>query len=252
MFTFFHRTPVIHIDAFTYSSNVYEYVPLIEANRALPDFWKELENPDPVSRIDPDRGYVVERKSTLKNCRGMIELYKRGFIVENWSDISLSVDANGYYFYHIDLDRPQTHPISQFGKGFSEFSHLKLISPWLIKEKTGVMFHCAPTLWSHEKYDFIIPPGVLDFKTNHAINVNIMLRRKEQPYEIVIEFGQPLYHLVPLSDQKIKLKNHLVSQPEFDKLKIHHANSFWGWRRIDKLVKRNNERKKKCPFGFSG
>jgi hypothetical protein len=246
----FNKTPHIFVDAFTYSPSVYEYTPLVRASQAVPEYWKKLDNPDPITGVDGNGGYFVRRHSTIKNCKGMIELYKRGFIIENWSDISLMIEDQGYKFYYADLESPKSHPKEQFGEGFKNFHHLKLMSPWLVKEKTGVKFHCSPTLWSHENYDFIMPPGILDFKSNHAINLQIMLRKRPTPYEITIEFGQPMAHFIPISDKKIKLKNHLVDQMEFNKLKIHPANTFWGWRKIDKLIKRNDERESKCPFGF--
>lgn len=249
MFTFFHRTPVIHVDGFTFSPSVYEYAPLTRAVDAVPEFWKSLPNPDPSYFVD-DRGtFRVERHSTLKNCYGFIELYKRGFVLENWSAIAVMVEKNGYKYYYADLDNPQSHPLEQFGNGFNGFFHLKLISPWLIREKTGVKFHFGPTSWSHEKYDFVMPPGVLDFKMNHAAHVNILLRPRPDPYQFVIEFGEPLAHIIPLTDKKIELKNHLVDQLEYDRLKIHTANSFMGWRKVVKLMDRNEQRGK-CPFGF--
>jgi hypothetical protein len=251
MFSFFHRTPKITVDCFTYSPSVYEYAPVVRAIRAVPDFWKALPNPDPYSGFNDDGTLFVRRDSTLKNCLGFIELYKRGFIIENWSAIHLFVEQEGFRFYNADLDMPQSHPKSQLGEGFKYFHHLKLISPWLLREKTGVNFVCIPTTWSHEKYDFAMPSGVLDFKLNHAVNINIMLRIYQQPYETTIEFGHPLVHFIPLSEHHLEVKNHLVDQLEYDKLKIHPANSFMGWRRIHKLVRRNEERNNgKCPFGF--
>lgn len=250
MISIFNKKPQIHVDAFTYSPSVYEYTPLVKANQALPEFWKKLDNPDPISGVDTSGEYFVRRHSTVKNCKGIIELYRRGFIIENWSDISLLVENEGYKFFYCDLESPKSHPLEQFGEGFKGFFHLKLMSPWLVKEKTGVKFHCSPTLWDHENFDFIMPTGVLDFKSNHALNLQIMLRKRENPYEMRIEFGQSMAHFIPLTDKNITLKNHLVDRLEYDKMKIHPANSFWGWRRVDKLIKRNEMRQSKCPFGF--
>lgn len=249
MFTFFHRTPEINVDGFTFSPSVYEYAPLVRAVDTVPEFWKSLANPDPKHYVDEQDGYRVIRQSTLKNCYGFIELYKRGFILENWSAIAFLVEQEGYRFYYADLDQPQSHPKEQLGSGFTDFHHAKLISPWLIKEKTGVKFHFGPAAWSHDKYDFVMPPGILDYRMNHATHVNLLLRAKPEPYNITIEFGEPLAHIIPLTDKKIKLTNHLVDQFEYDKLKIHTANSFMGWRKVVKLMDRNEQRGK-CPMGF--
>ena len=52
-----------------------------------------------------------------------------------------------------------------------------------------------------------------------------------------------------LSKKQVVFKNHLVSDTEFKKLKVHSSASFKGWRSITKLIKRNKDREnQKCPF----
>jgi hypothetical protein len=247
MFTFFHKTPEVNVDAFTYSASVFEYTPLVRAISAVPDFWKNLPAATIETSKDEQGDLRVERTSNLKNCAGFIDLYRTGFILENWSAITVSVGEDGYRYYYADLEQPSFHPLEQLGEGFKGYRHIKLISPWLMKEDTGIKFHFGPAAWSHEKFDFVIVPGVADFKMNRVTHVNMLLRPKPEEYSFTIEFGEPLVHLVPLTEKRVTLKTHLIDKEEYIKLEKKTNNSFLGWRRIKKLMDRNEQRSE-CPF----
>ena len=68
--------------------------------------------------------------------------------------------------------------------------------------------------------------------------------------EFVINIGQPLVQLIPITEKKLNFKNHLIDKNEYDKIHISSEKwSFYGWRKVLQLRKRNKERGT-CPFGF--
>ena len=69
-----------------------------------------------------------------------------------------------------------------------------------------------------EKYfeDITILPGVLNFKNQNTANINLFLERKNNKF--LIEHNTPLIYCIPLSDAKLEIKNHLVSDQEFKHL----------------------------------
>jgi hypothetical protein len=78
-------------------------------------------------------------------------------------------------------------------------------------------------------------------------NINIFLPKNN--YEFEISIGQPLVHLIPLSDKNLKIKNHLVTQEEHIKMVNVVGVSYYGWRKKMELIFRNEKRKEnKCPF----
>ena len=54
MFSFFHRTPTIHVDCFTYDVNVYENTPIVRTSKTMPDWWKELDAYKPDLKVEED------------------------------------------------------------------------------------------------------------------------------------------------------------------------------------------------------
>ena len=185
----------------------------------------------------------------MKTCYGFVELFKRGLVIENWCDLAIKTFNNSSevkYIYSFG-DNPVPHNKTQYGKGFPNHNHIKLISPWRFREKTGIKFHFAPMLWNLDSYDFIILTGILNFNINLDTNINIMLPKKDNEY--IIKIGTPLIQIIPLSESEIIQKNHLITYEEYNQIaKVN--KSYYGWRGIDKIMKRNNERKSKCPFRF--
>lgn len=242
MFSFFHRTPEIHLDCFTYMTHIYEMTPIVYAMNAVPEWWKKLDK----SELSFDwKHFTSPRKTmTMKTCYGFLELYKRGVILENWCDLKIKVEPNGFRYMFSDGQKPEEHSRHQIGTGFKDFHQLKLSSPWIFKEKTGVKFHFNGTMWDLEDYNFRVVPGVVDFRLNGYTNVNIMIPKIECEYSIPV--GQSLAHIIPLSEKNLKIKNHLISRQEYDTISRHSSSLYMGWRGVKKLLDRNKERK--CPY----
>ena len=47
-----------------------------------------------------------------------------------------------------------------------------------------------------------------------------------------------------------RIHNHIVTEEELKTKTYNVIGTSMGWRRTISLVRRNNERQKKCPFGF--
>ena len=65
MMHFFKRSEV-HLDCFTYRTDVIEYAPVVNAIEVIPDWWREL----PKSIIDN-----FSPAPTMKTCVGMSDYY---------------------------------------------------------------------------------------------------------------------------------------------------------------------------------
>ena len=247
MFTFFHKKPVIHVDCFTYFETIYEMTPIVNTIKTVPDWWKNLKRYH--TEVDHDNLNDFRKGLNAKSCYGFLELYKRGLVIESWCDMSIIVTPQKFKFVSSYGMRPVEHPRSQIGEGFKNWQHIKLSSPWKLSEKTGVKFVWIATEWALDNYDFKILPGILDYRIQKATNVNIMLPSKNIEYRI--DIGQPLVQIIPLQDDKrLEYKNHLIDKQEWDKKGEETISSFFGWRTSKKIRDRNDEREKKCPFGF--
>lgn len=246
MFSFFHRTPEIQLDCFTSDNLVYMSTPIIKAGKAIPDWWKELRPHEPMFHHTSEEPFHLVENPTARDCYAIIELYKRGVIVENWTDIAFRTENKSYNYWYAHGVPPEDHPRRQLGNSFPDHHHIKLISPWCFREKTGAKFIWLGAEWSLDKYEIKVLPGVLNFDIISQINVNMMFPMRDGIFTLTA--GTPLVHLVPLSEKKLRVRNHLVTKQEFDKLSLNSSKmSFFGWKKGIQLRKRNKERGT-CPF----
>jgi hypothetical protein len=240
MFTFFHRRKKIVVDCFTDDIFAFEYAPIVRGSKAFPDWWTKLPISNPT-----DTNFSIENKN-MRKCYGFLELFKRSIIIPAWTDLRFKVTPNnGYTWLKSSGPEPVEHNKSQYEGGFSNYYHSKLTNPWYFKEKTGVHFLFTASTWNLENYDFIIPPGILEFKYNHATNVNILIPKKKEDYSFFLSTGKPLVHLIPIENSKIDLRIHLVTPDEMKKT-VSHPSSLTG---VYPLFEMRNKQKK-CPFGF--
>jgi len=252
MFSFFHRTPEIHLDCFTCDNDVYMNTPIVKAGKTFPDWFKELPKAEHRFLIDEKtENHLHKTNHNLKNCQGFLELYKKGIVLESWCDYHMEMNMENltpHYWWSGLGGGIHFHAKSQIGNGFTNYHHMKLVSPWYIQEKTGVKFMWVGAEWALDKFNFKILPAVVSFDTQNFTNVNIMY-----PYEtkeFTIPIGNPLVHVIPLSEKILKFKNHLVKSNELNKIVLKTSRvSFYGWKKVLELRNRNKKRGT-CPFGF--
>jgi hypothetical protein len=129
---------------------------------------------------------------------------------------------------------------------YDGYSHIKLGSPWLFKEKTGVKFSWHQSDW--HRTDIIdrcrIVSGVVDYKYQNQTNVNLFVKKSTN---VEFKAGEPLVHIIPISDKRVVLKTHLVDPLEFSKMEYRPAQYTNSYRTHKKSVE---EQERKCPFGF--
>lgn len=246
---FWFKRKKIVVDCFTQSASVYGLYKPQEAIKFIPDGWKTLpksvkvkpyEQQDPESRIEVD-------SATLKKCIGFINLFRNGFIIPNWCDVKVEIKSDGNFTYHAGGDFfANQHPnFQKWQELYEDYGHAKFASPWLLHEKSGVQFTWNQCDW--HKTDVIdkfkIVSGVVDYKYQHQTNINMFIKKNT-----VLEFnaGEPMVHLIPISDREIQIKTHLLDPAEFIKINrrpIHYMNQYNTW-------KKTLDANSKCPFGF--
>lgn len=211
MFSILRKTSVIHLDCFTYSQDILDLFPITEAKSFSPKWYKDL--PPTVQYQGPKRG-------TMKTCPGITDLFKKGFIIPSWRDYYAEM-RNGIPSI-VPEEEGEIHHPDQWGDGLKGYGHIKLIAPWYIKEKTGVSFFFTNTYWNSNITSYFIPNGVVDYKNQHSANVNMVVAKKIFPNNFNISAGEPLAHVIPLSEKKIKIHLHVVSRIEFNDMQPYN------------------------------
>lgn len=259
MFSFFHRSSTIHVDCFTAMSNAYKYAPIIPASRGKPEWVNSIEkaqkgNTDFLHYIIDENNMINFNNDpslrTLRSCYGFLELYKRGFILENWCDLGVHISDDRQISYHYSTGSPPlVHSENQVSPGFKDYYLLKLVSPWRIHSKQDLHWVAIGAEWSLENYMVKVLPGCLNFYYQTSSNLFLAVP-KNLPTTFCIPMGHALTHFIPLTEKKVKIHTHLITEDEMRIKQYDITSTTMGWRRTIPLMKRNDERNKKCPFGF--
>jgi hypothetical protein len=233
----------IVLDCFTAEEYILKTAPIDFAVKHTPEWWKDL----PVSYVE---GFID--RGTTKRCNGIVDYYKYSLAIPLWTDIAINVKADGnkrQYSWQTSDNATNIvfHDVAKQATGFlSTYGHMKIESPWLLKEKEGINW-----VWSHPTYnypssnDVVCLPGVLSYKDQHSAQFNIMVSlEKEQT--ILINQGQTMAHLTPMSDRKVEIVRHLVTYEEMNRIRSNQTRiTFLGnYRNMQK----RKEQFKKCPF----
>ena len=252
---FIFKKKEITIDAFTNLSVAFNSFPIRRASKSFPDWWKKhpariMTNYHDASNDNSEK--IDIPTATIKTCDGIFDLYNSGFIIQLWTDLTLKTSETGSWIYSSkNILNATGNSESQFGENFNNYIHIKLISPWIIKEKTGVNFLFTPTVWNNTDYwnHMHFLPGVVNYKTQSATHVNLFVNKVNQT--IHMSAGIPLAHVIPLSENKINIKCHLIDDMEYQKLNVSRSyfSYFNAHKNFKKLIEQR-ESESKCPFGF--
>lgn len=237
----------IVLNCYTSDASVFNFAPIKPSAHFLPEWWKEIPQ-----AIDLENSIIPI--PTMKHCTGFTDLYKQGFVIPMWCDFLLVLGQKGttdfLYQFSDGKSAATPHPAVQRGAAFPklEFQHLKIVSPWLITCDEPIEFLATNPTWNQkDPSTMTVLPGVVNFKYQFGTSMNTIWKRPAEQTKYQIDFGTPLYHYVPLTERKVRIKTHLISQQDFDQLgSSATAVTFFS---KYKSVKRTMQ-KSGCPFHF--
>ena len=251
---FWIKPSVINVDCFTSNPMLYNNYRIDKASKFFPDEIKQMPNyVDLKANHYPD-SKLMQELPTIRKCIGVKDLFSYGYILPSWSDIKLEVTDNGDLFYTDSVSSAsgtltlQQHDRIQYGSGiYKNRIHAKLICPWYLSEKNGIKFTWNMCDWNRTDTadDIRILSGVIDFKYQHQLNVNAFIRKGSI---ISYNTGDPLVHMIPITDKKEVFKYHLVDNSEYVSMN-RNTNIETSYSNHRKM-KAHDVTEKKCPFGF--
>jgi len=249
MFSILKRSKKLVLNCYTYDKNVYETGRPNYSSKFLPNWWKNLDQ-----FVYEDDGFFPQ--ATMKNCSGLIKYYSRGIIIPLWCDLAVEIGERGtidFRWQYADRrSRGEQHSMQQMGHHLheEEYSHLKLISPWIFEMSEDVQWTWTEPTWnSLKQYDYKILPGITEYKNTNATNINMLFSRGETRKRLLIEHGTPMVHLVPITERRIEIKHHLISAQEWEINLKSPSEKFYRshfYRR--KIIDQIEAEQSKCPF----
>jgi len=245
MFDIFHRRSKITVDAFTFVPAIHEYFKIERATKHVPDWFKKMP-----TKLDRHKDGFRVPMPTMKGCVAITDMFKSSYVLSNWEETILrTVDGKFEYttpqeFEHIK--NIHSFQDDQKSSQFRDVAHVKIDSPWLLKEKTGVMFMLGDTFWNnydhHSRFHYKVVPGMIQYKTQSALNVNIVA--KPNTPDFMIAAGEPLAQLYPMTDNVVEIVHHLVSHEEWWKIHASYAyrHSFSGRHNVNERLRKWNNK----------
>jgi hypothetical protein len=253
---FFFKNKKIVLDCFTSSDNAYNLFKIEPARKFIPSWWKNL----PAT-------YKVETSlaemPTMRTCLGINNNFKHGFIMPLWAETVLTITQVGHDRWIVAgqgadaVTQVVSHHPSQWGDFIDniKYMHIKISAPWLFKCNEDINWMWSQPSWNIKDFDeYSVLPGIIDFKYQSNANINMIARKLDnnnQPNLVTIPAGQPMVHLLPITERKVEIRNHLVSHEEWNKINsenshISYINSYAKKKHIHKKI----ESESKCPFKF--
>ena len=208
----FFRSSKIYLDAFTCRQEVIEYAPVVNASKAMPDWWRQLPKAHVPNSFFPH--------STMKTCVGMHDYYSKSIVLPLWCDLQIKCDGNGAYQWQFsdNISKAETHTSEQF-HGFvdsTKYGNLKLCSPWSFKTKTSLDWLVTDPAYNRQEHkNYFLAQGLLNFKHQPTTNLQLFLDISTAK-SYLIPF-RSTFLFTPLTDKKVVVRRHLVTELEYNR-----------------------------------
>ena len=216
MFRMFRKNEVT-VKLYTHEPNHFEFFKLRNGTKDYPEWFKKL----PGEYYNP--GFIPIPVPTAKRCPAIIDYFKKSMVIPNQFDLYLKAahdNASGW----LTPTKESAEMISTFGPnqktGFS-IPHIKIDTSWICVEETGIDFMIVDAYYNNFNEPWRIIPGILDFKYQHSLNINIAYNNQEEP--IFIPVNTPLSFMIPLTEKNVKYEHYLVSNDEWNKIRNKYA-----------------------------
>ena len=204
------------IEFFSTIPGVAEAFPITEAKNFRPEWTKAAikDLTDKKSKvINNDTG----RFTHLAYCPGIFDLFKTGYIVPMWYDVNIKTqkDMPGFSWTvanenfgtlsdmrFIDTHNEKMTSVIPKRKGTIN-SVVKINTPWNVIVPEGLKLLCLPINYP-DHYDYESTTGLLD--PSQSSEINIQMNWNIEDDERLIKAGEPLMHIIPLSEDTFDLE----------------------------------------------
>lgn len=222
----FFKNKAVTLDCYTSNVDVFHSAPIKSGIHFYPEWWKTL----PVSGSDWKNTSIENGNLTgtnnMKGCVGFTNLHKKSFVIPMWCEWRIVIDKignEGCMYQFADLvSEAHAHPHVEHNNHYSaaEYQHLKIHSPWVFICNEPITWSFLPPVWhTLGEFDQVnMMMGVVDFYNQGSTNINMFLKRKEDVSHIEFPFNFPLAYIIPHTEKKVVVKNHLVSSEELSKI----------------------------------
>ena len=191
--------------------------PITKADKHLPIWIKRMPGHGPYDPEDKfHESYVKATTSTIKNCFGVQNLFKRAFIVPMWTDTWIEKDQkkDQLWIQQPGMNRDAgKEPVQTPTTLFPDYMMVDWLPPvakdsnramfkfnniWYVESSTHDLLQVP--LFYHYNEDFSCTMGVIPVANYgvHQININLILKKDK----VHIKVGTPLVMLIPIPKEE--------------------------------------------------
>lgn len=207
----------VTVKLYTCEPNHFEFFKLRKGLKEYPDWFKNLS-----SEYYTD-GFIPAPVPTAKRCPAIIEYFKRSMVIPSQFDLYLKADHDNESGW-VTPTKESAGMVQTFNSkqkaGFN-VPHVKIDTSWVCVEETGIDFMVVDAYYNNFNKPWRIVPGILDFKYQHSLNINVAYNKQEDP--IFIPVNTPLSFMIPLTERDVKYEHYLVSNAEWNQIKIKYG-----------------------------
>ena len=180
-------------------------------------FWCETEGLKDLNPIKKSITHIPQwfkditiKNNTIKNCPGLIDYFKLGYIHFLWTDILVKIPDNEVEPTEYTVPDPnnfkvQFHHKSQYVDFLPTDKYrfvLKPISPWRCRTKKGIKLLQLPLYYEFNEI-FDVMPGIINTSYYHQLHPQICFKKTGQ---FLLPRGLPLCMLVPIKEEELTMK----------------------------------------------
>jgi len=219
---------------------VYETWPILQASKSLPN-WVRTARDDYVKSKNT-------KKSHIYRCPGIADIYKQGFVVHSWHDITVTADKQNMNVelpsdelpkppFSLDIHRADGVAKHIPKRHYSCDSVLKINTPWHVISPVKLLVIPFPYA---DQSDFEACSGILDPSISTEVNIQVYWNRPGQ--QTLIKAGTPLCLMIPLTEDECSLE--IREATDFDQKwlkKKHYLNNMGyvkAWNKMKSLYEK--------------
>jgi hypothetical protein len=225
------------VDFFTSDPAVFHNAPITKYNKLLPNWLKTVDKNTPTS--------------TIKQCNGFTDFVSNALTIPLWTEVRIDVSKEGLLDWTYECADKKTqivdHPAYQRGTYLppTKYLHQKIVSPWVAVASRPLKMNWSAATWSFDNpEDFIALPAIIDFHYSHGTNINAVVLKTDKNRSVNLSVGQPLINIMPMTEDDVEFKCHLVDQKEVENI-TGHIGFFQYFNNGINKAKKNPLR---CPF----
>jgi hypothetical protein len=212
----------IKVDFLTFDPYLCKNLPPTFKHNNFPEWFKEEKSFFDQSS-DSDN-FPKIKFPTIKKCPALNDYFSTGIDFPLWSDIDFYVDTKNnqiewrYSNDYKNLTLINCHRPDQFTTLGKKFLHAKIINPWIAScNQTTSWLMIRPTYssFSFDENGVIFCDGIVQFKSNFTMNVNLFFPLDRDPYNVSFSAGEKFFRLIPLSEKNVSVNIKECSEEYF-------------------------------------